>query len=96
MLLLPVMHRMPAFLFARFHSPVGNYLELYLHIAGKTVMPVMTQDSLYQGTVDVLVCIEQDGQIRAHDKYRLSSPKGRRVLDFIDTRRFALPMVATN
>ncbi|MEL6661076.1 MAG: hypothetical protein AAFR36_31795, partial [Bacteroidota bacterium] len=77
--------------FARFSSPQGTYLELYLHVAGQTVEPQQLNDSTYQAAVDVLIFFEQEGQVVSYDKYRLNSPTGERIVDFVDMKRYPLP-----
>lgn len=77
--------------FARFSSPVGQYVELYLHVSGKTVTASAAQgDSLVQGALDFIILFEQGDEIVAFDKFRLNSPAGKRVVDFADTRRYPL------
>jgi len=77
--------------FARFTGPQGTYLELYLHVAGSTVEPVAVNDSIVQGAVDVLVFFEQGEQLVRYDKFRLNSPAGERIVDFVDLKRYPLP-----
>lgn len=76
--------------FARFSSPAYNYVELYLHISGQTVQSTAVNDSMVQGAVKVLVIFEQDGEVKQFDKFQLSSPFGKRVVDFIDVKRYTL------
>lgn len=77
--------------FARFSSPQGTYLELYFHVAGSTVESVPLTDSTMQGAVDVLVLFEQNDQVIRYDKFRLNSPVGARIVDFVDLKRYPLP-----
>ncbi len=77
--------------FARFSGPQGTYLELYLHVSGQTVEPVALNDSIVQGAVDVLVLLEQGEQVVSYDKFRLNSPSGKRIVDFVDLKRYPLP-----
>lgn len=76
--------------FARFTGPQGTYLELYLHVAGQTVEPIQLNDSTAQAAVDVLVFFEQEGAVISYDKYRLNSPTGKRIVDFVDMKRYPL------
>jgi GWxTD domain-containing protein len=77
--------------FARFNSPQGAYVEVYLHVSGQTVTTVAQSDSTVQGAVDVLVFFEQGETIIKYDKFRLLSPAGARIVDFIDLKRYPLP-----
>lgn len=76
--------------FARFASPQSNYIELYLHVSGKTVQAQALSDSTVQGAVKVLVVFEKDGEVVQFDKFQLNSPIGKRVVDFIDLKRYPL------
>lgn len=76
--------------FARFSSPSGNYVELYLHVSGQTVHATNVSDSTVQGAVKVLIIFEKDGKVVRFDKFQLNSPVGAKVVDFIDLKRFAL------
>lgn len=76
--------------FARFGGPQGTYVELYLHVSGQSVMPVMQADSTVQGAVDILVFFERGEEIIKYDKFRLLSPAGERIVDFVDLKRYPL------
>lgn len=77
--------------FARFGGPQGTYVEIYLHVSGQTVSTVAQSDSTVQGAVDVLVFFEQGENIIKYDKFRLMSPVGKNIVDFIDLKRYPLP-----
>ncbi|WP_020539220.1 GWxTD domain-containing protein [Lewinella cohaerens] len=77
--------------FARFNSPQGTYVEVYLHVSGQTVTTVEQSDSTVQGAVDILVFFEQGERIIKYDKFRLLSPVGAYIVDFIDLKRYPLP-----
>lgn len=77
--------------FARFTGPQGTYLELYLHVSGQTVEPIALNDSTVQGAVNVLVLFEQEEKVISYDKFRLNSPSGSRIVDFVDLKRYPLP-----
>jgi GWxTD domain-containing protein len=77
--------------FARFNGPQGAYVEVYLHVSGQTVTTVAQSDSTVQGAVDVLVFFEQGENIIKYDKFRLLSPAGARIVDFVDLKRYPLP-----
>jgi GWxTD domain-containing protein len=76
--------------FARFSSPQLHYVELYLHVAGRTVQFTPRTDSTFQAAVDVLILFEQEGTIVKYDHYRLNSPVTNNPADFIDLKRYAL------
>lgn len=76
--------------YARFFSPQGNYLEVYLHVIGQSVSPTEVTDSTVQGAVNVLILFEQEGTIVKYDHYRLNSPESERVVDFVDIKRYGL------
>lgn len=81
--------------YARFQTPTDNgtqaYVEVYLHIAGETVTYVPTQDAL-QASVEVLILFQQGEKIVQFDKYNLNSPLAKSKADFVDMKRFALPI----
>ncbi|MEL7222097.1 MAG: GWxTD domain-containing protein [Bacteroidota bacterium] len=77
--------------FARFASPQGNYVELYLHFSGSNLGAAAVTDSTVQATVDVLLLFEQEEKLIRYDKFRLNSPVGERVVDFVDLKRYPLP-----
>jgi hypothetical protein len=77
--------------FARFNGPQGTYVEVYLHVSGQTLTTVAQSDSTVQGAVDVLVFFEQGETIIKYDKFRLLSPAGASIVDFIDLKRYPLP-----
>ncbi len=76
--------------YARFYSPQDNYIEIYLHVSGQTVTPVVQEDSLVQGGVNVLILFQQGEEVVKFDRFRLNSPFGERVVDFVDLKRYAL------
>jgi GWxTD domain-containing protein len=75
---------------ARFSAPQGNYVELYLHLSGRTLGTVAITDSTVQATVEVLVLFEQGEQVVSYDKFRLNSPVGTNIVDFVDLKRYPL------
>jgi GWxTD domain-containing protein len=76
--------------YATFKSPEQNYIEMYLHISGKTVDYQMLSDSSYQAGVQVVFLFKQNDEIVKFDKFNLNSPASKRRLDFIDVKRYAL------
>lgn len=76
--------------YATFHSPSQNYIELYVHLVGRSVEHPMNSDSLLQGQVEVVVLFQQNGEIVKFDKFNLNGPATRRPVDFIDLKRYGL------
>ncbi len=76
--------------YATFKSPHQNYVEVYLHVIGSTITFTKVDSVNSQAAVEVLLLIKKGDQIIKFDKYRLSSPAGKTVTDFIDLKRFAL------
>ena len=66
------------------------YVEFYVHVTGKSVSQARLNDSLQQGSVEVLLTFSQHGEIVRYDKYLLHGPVGDFALDFIDQRRYGL------
>ena len=82
--------------FARFNSSQGTYIELYLHIIGKSV--VFVQDSLtmkYKASIEVNLQMTNGKEILSFQKYNLNSPETTQIIDFIDLKRLPLPFGAT-
>ncbi len=75
--------------YAAFKSPAQSYVEVYLHIVGRTVS-FIERDSQLQASVEVIMLIKQGEEIVKFDKYKLHSPLSRQRLNFIDLKRFAL------
>jgi GWxTD domain-containing protein len=76
--------------YATFKSPGQNFIEIYFHIAGKTVEFIPVTDTTFQAGVEVLILFKQDEEIVKFDKYNLNSPVSRRPIDFIDQKRYGL------
>lgn len=76
--------------YATFKNGDQRYIEVYLHIAGKSVATAAVNDSMQQAGVDVLILFQQDDKVVKYDKYVLNGPVARRSLDFVDLRRYAL------
>ena len=76
--------------YATFYSPSGNYVEVYMHFAGKSLSFRQLPDSSFQANVDVVILFKKDGEILKFDKYRLNSPVTNSPVDFVDSRRYAL------
>lgn len=76
--------------YATFKNGDQRYIEVYLHVAGKSVATVAVNDSMQQAGVDVLVLFQQGDKVVKYDKYVLNGPVARRSLDFVDLRRYSL------
>lgn len=76
--------------YATFFSPSGNYIEVYMHFAGKGIKFNALTDSTTQAGVDVVVLFKQDEKVVKFDKYRLNSPEVSVPVDFVDSRRYSL------
>lgn len=76
--------------YATFRSPTQSYIEVYLHIAGRSVTFQPLTDSTYQAGVEVILLFKQGEEIVKFDKYMLNSPVSSRPIDFIDLKRYGL------
>jgi len=76
--------------YATFKGIDQHYIEVYLHIAGKSVTFVPVNDSLGQAGVEVLLVFKKGEEIVKFDKFQLNSPVTPRLLDFIDLKRYSL------
>ena len=76
--------------YASFYSPSGNYVEVYLHFAGKSASFRQLPDSSFQANVDVVILFKKGGEVLKFDKYRLNSPAANAPIDFVDSRRYSL------
>ena len=76
--------------YASFKSPSQSYIEIYLHIAGRSVTFQPMTDSTYQAGVEVILLFKQGEEIVKFDKYTLNSPVASRPIDFIDLKRYGL------
>ncbi|NJL74994.1 MAG: hypothetical protein HC892_08140 [Saprospiraceae bacterium] len=72
--------------YAVFQQPSGAYLEIYLHIVGRSVKYVPIDTLHQQATVEVVLLFKQQDQIVKADKFRLSSPLSAQAIDFIDLK----------
>jgi GWxTD domain-containing protein len=78
--------------FARFKADQQSFVEISLQIIGQSVVFEKTADSThYQASVDVFIRLETEGKVLGFEKYQLSSPLTKTVVDFIDLKRMALP-----
>lgn len=76
--------------YAIFQSPETSYIEVYLHLAGKSVTFNETPDSSFQAATEVVILFQQDSTIVKYDKFVLNSPISKKPIDFIDLKRYAL------
>jgi len=76
--------------YAAFQTPEQPYIEVYLHISGRTVRYLPKADSSLQASVEVVMLFKQGEEIVKFDKYALNSPQVQQPIDFIDLKRFGL------
>ena len=76
--------------FATFKSPEQNYIEIYLHVSGKSVAFVPVDTMGLQASVEVVILFKRGENIEKFDKYLLFSPFSDGSVDFIDLKRYAL------
>jgi GWxTD domain-containing protein len=81
-----------------FNSPgKGPYIETYLAIDGTSVTFNLTEENLYQASVNVSMVFRQDTSVISFDKYdllsdKVSSPDGEDIImNIIDMQRYFLP-----
>ncbi len=76
--------------FATFKSPDQNFVEIYLHVSGRSVH-FDAVDSLHsKASVEVVILFKKGENIVKFDKYVLHSPLSKSPADFIDLKRYAL------
>lgn len=74
-----------------FSSNEGSFVEVYLHVIGKTVSFVSVDSTQSQAAVEVLILFQQGDNIVAYDKYNLQSPlTSKASVNFLDQKRFGL------
>ncbi|MCB0599077.1 MAG: GWxTD domain-containing protein [Lewinellaceae bacterium] len=76
--------------YATFRSPSQSYIEIYLHIGGRSVAFQPVTDSTYQAGVEVVLLFKQGEEIVKFDKYTLNSPVASGPINFIDLKRYGL------
>jgi GWxTD domain-containing protein len=84
------------FAYSTFLSPKdGPFIETYLQVDASSLNFVGTGNDEFQATLEVLLILKQDGQIRDFKKYELKSPPikepSENGFSFIDQQRFLLP-----
>ncbi len=71
-----------------------NYIEVYLHVLGRTVEFKREKENKFQAAVEVLITFEQEDGIKAYDKFVVKSPMltSLRIanLGLVDLRRLHL------
>lgn len=75
---------------ATFYSPQQNYVEINMHLSGRSLTFVQQPDSSWQAAVEVVLIFKQGEQIVKYDKFRLNSPSSQRRIDFVDLKRYSL------
>lgn len=76
--------------FATFNSPAKPYVEIYLHIVGKTIEFAEVDSLSKQASLEVIILFKKGGNIVKFDKYALNSPLTMKPIDFIDLKRYSL------
>ncbi|MBK9290729.1 MAG: GWxTD domain-containing protein [Bacteroidetes bacterium] len=82
--------------YATFNVPDSDpYVEVYLAVAGSSVVFVPVDDNQFQASVDITLSFSRNDSIRSFAKYTLRSPKipdlSRSAIGIIDQQRFFLP-----
>ncbi len=76
--------------YATFKGIDKPYIEVYMHVAGKTATYLPLSDSTAQAALEVLILFKHGEEIIKFDKYVLNSPVHREALDFVDMKRYAI------
>lgn len=82
--------------YAIFKTPDDKpYVETYLTIKGSSVQPMLLENGMYAGIVDVQIIFRKNDTIVNFDKYELSGfevkDTSNPVKNFLDIQRYALP-----
>lgn len=77
--------------YSTFKGQAANFVEIHLHVVGKSVdfQPIDTLQS--QAAVDVTLIFKKGEEIIKFDRFRLNSPLTQQPMDFIDLKRYELP-----
>lgn len=76
--------------YATFMGKDLNYVELYLHVAGKSIQYSPINDSLKVARLQVVVLFKQGDKIVKFDKFQLQIPPTKKPIDIVDLKRYAL------
>lgn len=76
--------------YATFKSMDGGFVEVYLHIVGKSIEFAALTDSTKQASANVVVLFKKGGEVVKFDKFRLNSPVSPAAIDFVDVKRYGL------
>lgn len=74
-----------------FRNSQESYVELSMYISGSSLTPIVMPDSNVYAAIEVLYIFKQGENIIQFDKFRLNSPSGKRLSNFVDLKRYALP-----
>jgi len=82
--------------YSTFDTPQNQpYIETYLAVSGNSVVQIMGQDSLYQGSIEVQLIFRKNDSIVNFDKFELAGPKLKDTasnnFNYINVERYALP-----
>ena len=67
------------------------FVEINLHIDGRSLTATPITDSTFQTSVAALVLFKQGDEIVQFDKFQVNSPIGTEPVAMIDIKRYALP-----
>jgi GWxTD domain-containing protein len=76
--------------YATFKAPQQNYIEIYLHVVGSTIMYEAVDSTTMQAKVEVIILFKQGEEIIQFDKFQLNSPLATYAMDFMDLKRYGL------
>lgn len=76
--------------YATFKGADKPYIEVYMHVSGKTATYALLNDSTGQAALEVLILFKRGEEVIKFDKYLLNSPVSPYALDFVDMKRYAL------
>ncbi len=75
---------------ATFKSPEQAYVEIYLHVVGKTVEFMPIDSSSLQAAVEFMILFKKGDKVVKYDKFLLNSPVAVHPINFIDLKRYSL------
>ncbi len=76
--------------YSTFKGQEANFVEIHLHIVGKSVKFHPIDTTQMQAAVDVTLIFKKGEEIVKFDRFRLNSPLTARAMDFIDLKRYEL------
>ena len=73
-----------------YYQDQNPFIEVNLHIIGTSLTPKKLDNALVESRANILITIEQNGEIVNFEKYGLISPAASVASDFIDLKRFPI------